>query len=61
MSKKESPRYAIVKRYYDKGFWTEDMIRNAVKQKWITEDELQQIIVPAEELVESDSEEDAKE
>ena len=47
MSKQESPRYAIVKRYYDKGFWTEEMVRNAVKQKWITEDELQQIIVPA--------------
>ena len=60
MSKQESPRYAIVKRYYDKGYWTEEMVRNAVKQKWITEDELQQIIVPAEEPVESAPNDDAK-
>ena len=57
---KESPRYAIVKRYYEKGFWTEDMVRNAVKQKWITDDELQQIITP-EESVDHGPEEDVKE
>ena len=56
---KESPRYAIVKRYYEKGFWTEDMVRNAVKQKWITDDELQQIITP-EESVDPGPEEDVK-
>lgn len=60
MSKQESPRYAIVKRYYNKGFWTEEMVRNAVKQKWITEDELQQIIAPAEKPVESVPNDDAK-
>ena len=60
MSKQESPRYAIVKRYYDKGFWTEEMVRNAVKQKWITEDELQQLIVPVEEPAESVPNDNAK-
>lgn len=60
MSKQESPRYAIVKRYYNKGFWTEEMVRNAVKQKWITEDELQQIIAPAEEPAESVPNDDLK-
>ncbi len=29
-------RFNIVKRYYDKGYWSIDMVRNAVTKGWIT-------------------------
>ena len=31
-----SKKYALVKKYYDKGLWTELAIRNAVVKQWIT-------------------------
>lgn len=34
-----SPKYEKVKEYYDNGFWTKKMVKNAVKKKWITEEE----------------------
>lgn len=38
-----SKRYEQVKKYYDKGLWSENQVRNAVKAKWITEEEFTQI------------------
>lgn len=29
-------KFEKVKMYYDKGFWTESMVRNAVVKGWIT-------------------------
>ena len=29
-------KYETVKRYYDKGYWTIAMVRNAVVKGWIT-------------------------
>jgi len=40
---KYSPKYDKVKNYYDKGYWTIDMVRNAVVKGWITEDEFTEI------------------
>ena len=36
-------KYDKVKKYYDEGFWTIDMVRNAVVKKWITEEEFKTI------------------
>ena len=33
-----SKHYEKVKSYYEKGFWSEEMVKNAVG-KWITEEE----------------------
>ena len=38
-----SAKFEKVKGYYDKGLWTEDMVRNAVG-RWITEAEAMEII-----------------
>ena len=38
-----SKKFETVKGYYDKGLWTEAMVRNAVG-RWITEDEAGEII-----------------
>ena len=38
-----SARYNKVKHYYDAGFWTEAMVRNAVG-RWITEAEAAEIL-----------------
>lgn len=38
-----SPKYDKVKNYYDKGYWTIDMVRNAVVKGWITEEEFTEI------------------
>lgn len=49
---KQSPRYAIVEKYYKNGLWTLDMTRNAVTYKWITEDEFNQITGDSDEPAE---------
>ena len=38
-----SKKFETVKGYYDKGLWTEAMVRNAVG-RWITEAEADEII-----------------
>lgn len=38
-----SKKFETVKGYYDKGLWTEAMVRNAVG-RWITEAEADEIV-----------------
>lgn len=38
-----SAKYEIVKNYYEKGLWTESMVRNAV-DRWITAGECEEIL-----------------
>ena len=38
-----STRYEQVKKYYDKGLWTLSQVRQAVKAKWITQEEFEEI------------------
>lgn len=38
-----SQKFDRVKVYYDKGLWTDDMVRNAVG-RWITADEAEEIL-----------------
>lgn len=40
---RHSKKYNTVKEYYNKGLWTEEMVRNAVG-RWISEDEADEII-----------------
>ena len=35
--------YSMIKRFYDGGYWTEDMITNAVEKDKITEAEYKEI------------------
>lgn len=39
-----SKRFEQVKSYYDKGYWTKEMVHNAVVKGWITEDEYIEIV-----------------
>ena len=34
-----SKKFALVKRYYDQGFWSKARVRNAVVKEWITAEE----------------------
>ena len=38
-----SAKYEKVKKYYDKGLWNLEMVRNAVLKKWITAEEFKEI------------------
>lgn len=38
-----SKKYEKVKTYYDRGLWSESMVRNAVVKGWITSDEFTEI------------------
>lgn len=38
-----SPKYNKVKAYYDNGFWTKEMVHNAVVKGWVTAEEYEQI------------------
>ena len=38
-----SPKFELVKRYYDAGLWDEQRVKNAIN-KWITEEEYLHII-----------------
>ena len=38
-----SKKFALVKKYYDKGLWTEIAVRNAVVKNWITAGEYEEI------------------
>lgn len=39
-----SKRYALVKKYYDKGLWTAVAVGNAVVKGWITAEEYEMIV-----------------
>lgn len=39
-----SKKYNLVKKYYDGGFWTKEMVFNAIDKGWITEEEYHEII-----------------
>lgn len=39
-----SKKYELVKGYYDSGFWTKEMVNNAVIKKWITRKEYNTIV-----------------
>ncbi len=39
-----SKKFEIVKKYYDSGFWTKEMVHNAVTKGWITEEEYHLIV-----------------
>ena len=36
-------KFNIVKRYYDLGYWTFAMVRNAVAKGWITAEQFEKI------------------
>ena len=38
-----SPKFELVKSYYDRGLWSADRVRKAVG-KWITEEECEEIL-----------------
>lgn len=38
-----SQKFNIVKEYYDSGFWTISMVKNAVVKNWITSSEFEEI------------------
>ena len=38
-----SSKYEKVKSYYDRGFWTVSMVKNAVVKGWITPAEFEEI------------------
>ena len=50
-----SKKFELVKRYYQRGLWTETMVRNAVG-RWITEEERNIILGIVEEAAVGDSE-----
>ena len=39
-----SPKYELVKSYYDRGLWNADRVRRAVTCHWITQDECDEIL-----------------
>ena len=38
-----SEKFALVKGYYDGGFWKKAAVRNAVRKNWITAEEYEEI------------------
>lgn len=38
-----SNKFQKVKSYYDRGFWTVSMVKNAVVKGWITAEEFEEI------------------
>ena len=38
-----SPKFELVKSYYDSGFWKKKAVRNAVNKGWITAEEYEEI------------------
>jgi len=46
MSKKitKSPKFDLVKKYYDEGLWSKAKVHNAVVKGWITAAEYEEIV-----------------
>lgn len=38
-----SPKFELVKSYYDSGFWKKKAVKNAVAKGWITAEEYEEI------------------
>lgn len=38
-----SPKFELVKSYYDSGFWKKKAVKNAVVKGWITAEEYEEI------------------
>lgn len=38
-----SKKFNTVKKWYERGLWTKDMVHNAVVKKWITADEYKEL------------------
>ena len=39
-----SPKFELVKGYYESGFWKKKAVKNAVAKGWITADEYELIV-----------------
>ena len=39
-----SPKYNLIKSWFNKGYWNEEMLLNAVKKHYITEEEMNEIL-----------------
>jgi len=39
-----SPKFELIKGYYDAGLWSADRVRNMVTKGWLTQDEYNEII-----------------
>lgn len=39
-----SPKFEKIKAYYEMGFWTKNMVHNAVNKGLITEEEYEEIV-----------------
>jgi uncharacterized XkdX family phage protein len=39
-----SPKFELIKSYYDAGLWTAERVLNMVVKGWITQDEYNEII-----------------
>lgn len=39
-----SPKFELVKNYYDSGLWKKKAVRNAAMKGWITAEECEEII-----------------
>ena len=39
-----SPKYNLIKSWFNKGYWNEEMLLNAVEKHYITEEEMNEII-----------------
>lgn len=40
----KSPKYDLVKNYYESGLWNKKAVKNAVVQGWITAEEYEEIV-----------------
>lgn len=39
-----SPKFNMIRIWFNKGFWTADMVQDAVEHKWLTQEEANEII-----------------
>lgn len=44
MAEKRSAKYETVKKYYDRGLWSEERVRQAAVKGWLTEKEAEEIV-----------------
>lgn len=44
-NEEHSPKFKLIKNWYDRGFWTDDMVQNAVNKGKITQGEYNEIVI----------------
>ena len=44
LNNNQSPKYNLIKSWFNKGYWNEDILLNAVDKHYITEEEMNEII-----------------